>query len=77
MPNSPQQRAVLRCCASCEWIYQGDDCPQCGFASSYGARYVFGDTCYRHARTQKPWLRKKLSALTCKLHAKIKAQETR
>lgn len=57
---SAQQRAKLRCCASCEWVYKGPgDCPQCGFAS-YGARYVFGDKAYRYQYTQEPWKRRAL-----------------
>lgn len=58
---SPQQRANLRCCASCEWIYLGHrDCPKCGFAS-YGARYVYGKKAYRFLKTQQPWLNKKIN----------------
>lgn len=59
--------AVLRTCARCEWIYRFTDlkpvddrdgeCPKCGFCS-YGARYVYGDRCYRYSITQKTWLRK-------------------
>lgn len=66
--QSPQQRAALRCCASCEWIYKTPtECPKCGFAS-YGARYVHGNRAYRFARTQEPWRKRKIDlyALTLK-----------
>lgn len=60
--KSPQQRAALRCCASCHWIYPGPgDCPKCGFAS-YGARYVYGDRAYRYRFNQTPWLERKMAA---------------
>jgi len=58
-----QKDASLRVCASCEWIFLRKDgldgCPKCGFAH-YGARFVYGDKCYRYARTQEPWLKRKL-----------------
>jgi hypothetical protein len=64
---SPQQRANLRTCASCEWIYEGhSDCPKCQFGS-YGARFVYGNKCYRFSRTQEPWMKKKLSSYECQL----------
>ena len=53
--------AKLRVCASCEWVFKIDlsskagGCPKCGFAH-YGARGVYGGTCYSFAKTQKPWL---------------------
>lgn len=58
---SPQQRASLRCCASCEWIYTGADryCPKCGFAS-YGARFVYGRKCYEYKYTQEPFIKQKI-----------------
>ena len=60
MNQSPQQRANLRCCASCEWIYVGHrECPKCGFAS-YGARFVHGDKAYMCKVTQKPWMDRKM-----------------
>lgn len=58
---SPQQRARLRVCASCRWIYKVADvmadhgCPKCG-GWTYGARWVFGNQAYLYAWTQKPWL---------------------
>ena len=61
MKESPQQRANLRTCASCEWIHTGHDgCPKCGFAT-YGARFVYGDKTYRYKHTQEPWMELKLS----------------
>ena len=52
--------AKLRVCASCEWIYKGDRaCPKCGFAS-YAAYHVYGKPAYRYARTQEPWVNKKV-----------------
>jgi hypothetical protein len=72
---SPQQRANLRVCASCEWIYEGhQDCPKCLFGS-YGARWVYGPKCYKHAKTQEPWLKKKLQAYEFKLLEEIERPE--
>ena len=71
MKRSAQQRANLRCCASCEWIYKGlRECPKCGFAS-YGARFVHGDRAYRYKKTQQPWMNRKLDKYTCKLLSEI------
>ena len=71
---SPQQRAKLRCCASCEWIYrateQKSDCPRCGFAS-YGARWVHGPRCYRFERTQEPWSDRQLAKRSTELYNEI------
>ena len=65
--KSAQQRAKLRVCASCEWIFErGDTCP-CGFGASYGARFVYGDACYRYKHTQKPWLDRKMESYQIKL----------
>ena len=66
--------AKLRVCASCEWIFKRTEfveCPQCGFAH-YGARMVYGDQCYRLAKTQAPWKEKKLFEYECKLNKIIK-----
>jgi len=72
MKSSPQQRARLRVCASCEWIYNGGwDCPLCGFAS-YGARYVYGDAAYRYEKTQQPWYDKKMNQCSLKLQMTIR-----
>lgn len=66
-----QQTAILRVCASCEWIFRNDDfCPKCGFAH-YGARFVYGDKCYRYEKTQKPWLDRMLSNYEMKLRKQI------
>lgn len=53
-------KANLRVCASCEWIYKGNNtlCPKCGFVS-YSARYVYGAKAYQYSVTQEPWLKKK------------------
>ena len=60
------EKAKLRVCASCEWIFlKSEDtpvsgCPKCGFGH-YGARFVYGDKCYRYAISQEPWLRRKVA----------------
>ena len=67
-------KAKLRTCASCEWIFHSDkhdDCPKCGFAH-YSARYVYGNACYRYAKTQKPWYDRKISDYGQKLCKEIK-----
>lgn len=65
------KRAKLRVCASCEWIFnEGIECPKCQFGS-YGARYVYGDICYRYAKTQHPWRDKKLTNYMVKLDREI------
>lgn len=57
------QKAALRCCASCCWIFKNKKhpttggCPKCGWPS-YGARYVFGARAYRFAISQQPWINK-------------------
>lgn len=67
--------AKLRVCASCEWIYKEDqNCPRCGFAS-YGARYVYGNACYRFAVNQKPWMDKKIANYASKLYEEIERRE--
>ena len=67
-------RANLRVCASCEWIYKGvRDCPKCGFGS-YGARYVYGNKAYAYAKTQEPWIERKIAAYHMELWKEI--QET-
>jgi len=65
---SPQQKAKLRVCASCEWIFKGTEgCPQCGFVS-YGARHVYGNRAYRYAQTQKPWKNNQMIMYEMKLN---------
>jgi hypothetical protein len=60
-------KVTLRCCASCEWIYEGNvDCPKCGFGS-YSAHYVYGKKAYKFKVTQEPWLEKKVEAYRSKL----------
>lgn len=69
---SQQQRAALRVCASCEWIYTGNEgCPKCGFAS-YGAHFVYGNNAYRYKYSQIPWKRKKMKVYGTKLDLEIK-----
>ena len=55
--------AKLRVCASCEWIYKVENgdigCPKCGFAS-YSAYYVYGNKAYKYAKTQEPWIKRKM-----------------
>lgn len=54
--------AILRVCASCEWVFRlpaPDGCPKCQFGH-YGARYVYGNRAYRYEKTQKPWYDKKM-----------------
>lgn len=73
------QKAKLRVCASCEWIFTADNqhpefggCPKCGFAH-YGARYVYGDKAYTYAKTQKPWFDRKMADYAVKLHQEVEA----
>jgi hypothetical protein len=54
------QRAKLRVCGRCSWIFEGEtDCPKCGFGS-YGARWVLGKVCCRYRITQQPWLHRQM-----------------
>ena len=56
-----QKTATLRVCGSCEWIFRGKiSCPRCSFGS-YGARFVYGDKCYKYEYTQEPYLNNKLT----------------
>ena len=73
MKKSPQQRANLRVCGCCEWIYRGpgEPCPKCGFAS-FGARWVYGKIAYAYAVTQKPWYDKKMVDRACELRREIR-----
>lgn len=45
-------------------------CPKCGFAS-YGARYVHGSKAYLYARTQEPWMARRVIALKMELRDEI------
>jgi hypothetical protein len=68
-----QKDAVLRVCASCEWIFRRteyEECPKCGFAH-YGARFVYGDKAYRYLVTQKPWFDKKMEVYASGLRQEI------
>jgi len=66
--------AKLRVCASCEWMFkiskEDQVCPKCNFAS-YGARYAYGNACYRFAVNQKPWMDKKMADYATKLYEEI------
>jgi len=67
-------RAKLRVCASCEWIFKGyKSCPKCGFAH-YSALYVYGKKCYTYAKTQQPWLDKKIGTYIDTLQEEIKKE---
>lgn len=67
-------KANLRVCASCEWIFRNDvvgcNCPKCDFGS-YGAHHVYGNRCYRFAKTQEPWYDQKMFDYSCKLQKEI------
>lgn len=71
--------ANLRVCASCEWIFKLSEyqaCPKCGFAH-YGAYYVYGAKCYKFAKTQEPWLNKKVEKYKYELWRENIAPNTR
>lgn len=75
------QKAKLRVCASCEWIFdvghqhpEYGGCPKCAFGH-YGARYVYGDKAYAYAQTQKPWFDKQMANRAAELHAEIKQSQ--
>lgn len=55
-------KQILYCCGKCEWIFKSEfpSCPECGFAC-YTAYSVYGRNAYRFAKTQKPWLKKKIA----------------
>lgn len=65
MSMSRSQKANLRICARCAFIFRrsenlgSTDCPLCNF-SSYSAHYADGKKCYKNEKTQEPWLRNKL-----------------
>jgi hypothetical protein len=76
MKQSPQQRAKIRICASCEWVYSrevSDECPICGFAS-YGARYVLGKNYHKELTRQQPYRDRKEFNFLCKLDTEIYEQ---
>jgi hypothetical protein len=65
--------AVLRVCASCEWIFRlpaPNGCPKCRFGH-YGARYVYGARAYRYAVTQRPWFDKRMALFALELRREI------
>lgn len=71
-----QLKALLRVCASCEWIYKVGknpgifghnwDCPKCSFIS-YGARHVYGNKCYKYTKSQQPCIDGKVHNYRIKL----------
>ena len=71
--RSQQQRASLRVCMSCEWIYKGSisGCPKCSWPS-YGARFVYGNMAYKYAKTQRRWMDKKMFAYQMELMKEIR-----
>ena len=59
--------AVLRVCASCEWIFKDQkSCPMCGFAH-YSAYHTYGKRAYEYAKTQKPWMHNKVDKFKAEL----------
>ena len=58
-----QSNALLRVCASCEWIYKVLG----GHLIIYDYGCPNGNKAYRYAKTQKPWMDKKLATYTGKL----------
>lgn len=76
MGSKQGKHAILRVCASCEWLFKlevetsATGCPKCGFAH-YSARYVYGDKAYRYAVTQHPWHRKKMADYSYHLQSEI------
>lgn len=67
------QKAKLRVCASCEWIFlEGPECPKCKFGS-YGAKQVYGNKAYYYFKTQNPWKNKKLFFFADELDKEIQA----
>ena len=68
----PKRLALLRVCASCEWVFKlahkevSTECPLCGFAS-YGARRVYGKKAQRYLRSQEPWTEKKVESYRTEL----------
>lgn len=65
--------AKLRACASCEWVFSGGvECPKCKFGS-YGAYRIYGNRAYRYAKTQQPWLDRKVERFILDLRREIDA----
>ena len=70
-----QQHTKLRVCGSCEWIFKEYlVCPKCGFAY-YGAKSVYGDKCYKYAKTQQPWIDKKIARCVAELKGEVNASK--
>lgn len=73
-----QGKALLRICASCEFIFRWkqrtvvEDCPLCGFGS-YSARWVLGTSCYRQEKTQQVWRERQHNALDMLLDDRIQS----
>lgn len=74
--ESAQQRAKLRICASCEWVFhistaKDGGCPKCGFAH-YGARWVHGNKAYQYRYSQRPWVYQKMDRFLSELNEEIR-----
>lgn len=70
--NKMNKKFKLKVCASCSWMYKSEgECPMCGFAY-YGARYVYGNACYKNFKTQSPWKEEKLFDYEMKLNQIIR-----
>ena len=78
MPKQRINRCKLFVCASCEWIFREvgffKGCPKCGFAY-YGAHRVYGNNAYRYAKTQQPWLDRKVTDYRLSLYREIKKSQ--
>jgi hypothetical protein len=79
---SPQQKANLRCCASCYFIFKITDnqppvstiaanCPMCAYGGTYGARFMYGKDTYKFAKYQKPFLDRKMEEASRKWQSSI------
>ena len=70
--ENPKRLALLRVCASCEWVFKlehkkvSTKCPLCE-SDSRGARQVYGENAQWYLRTQKPWMEKKVDTYRTKL----------
>lgn len=78
------KKAIIRCCASCEWIFRTPSvfncedgtvlenaCPKCGFGH-YPAVFVHGRRCYRLERTQEPYIQREIQKRHFQLQAEVR-----
>ena len=66
-------RANLRVCAKCEWIFKKSNsamCPKCGFAH-YSAFYVYDRIAYKYAKTQQPYIDRKMAEFLAELKKEV------